>query len=290
MIEHTVRLKSGRKLQTREEGNPHGRPIFWLHGTPGSRIIAAPIIEDAAAKGIRLIGYDRPGYGGSTPAPGRRVVDVASEVSAIADELKLDRFGVWGISGGGAPALACAATLSKRIVAGASLAGVAPFHAEGLDFFAGMGELNITEFNLMLSDQPAWEKLSKAERDQLLGATPEQLREMWSSLLSEVDRRWMTEEMAEFLLGSIKEGLKPGDDGMRDDNLSQVKPWGFELSTIRSPVQVWHGGQDSFVPFSHGQWIAARVPGVESHLLPNEGHLSLLRLVPEVHAWILSKF
>ena len=290
MIEHTVRLKSGRTLQAREEGNPHGRPIFWLHGTPGSRIIAAPIVEDAAAKGIRLIGYDRPGYGGSTPAPGRRVVDVASEVSAIADELKLDRFGVWGISGGGAPALACAATLSKRIVAGASLAGVAPFRAEGLDFLAGMGELNITEFNLMLSDQPAWEKLCKAERDQLLGATPQQLREMWSSLLSEVDRRWMTEEMAEFLLGSIKEGLRPGDDGMRDDSLSQVKPWGFELSTIRAPVQVWHGGQDNFVPFSHGQWIVARVPGVEAHLLPNEGHLSLLRLVPEVHAWILSKF
>ena len=290
MPDHVVPLPSGRKLQVLEEGDPRGRPIFWLHGTPGSRVTPAPFVRDAHAKKIRLIAYDRPGYGESTRHPGRSVAETGQEVVAIADYLGIDRFGVWGISGGGAPALACAATLPKRVVAAASLAGVAPFRAAGLDWFAGMGELNISEYTLASTDRAAFEQLSRTERDQLVVATGDQIREMWSSLTSDVDRAALTEEIADFLVRSVREGLKHGAEGMIDDAVSQVSPWGFELSSIRCPVQVWQGREDRFVPFAHGEWLAAHLPKVEAHLKENEGHLSQLQHVPEVHAWLLSRF
>lgn len=290
MREHSVRLETGRKLLVREDGKPDGIPVFSLHGTPGCRLMPNLFTDDAATKGIRLISYDRPGYGGSTPAPGRRVVDVASDVAAIADELGLEKFGVWGVSGGGAPALACAAALPKRVLGAASLAGFAPYGADGLDYFAGMGELNIAEFQLMLKDRPAWEAMSRQARDALIATTPDQLRDRWSSLLSEVDRKSLTEEVVAWLISGIKEGLRTGDAGLRDDSLSLAMPWGFDLREIHVPVQIWHGGQDRFVPFSHGQWLAARIPGADVHLEPDEGHLTIVfRHLPDVEAWLASK-
>lgn len=290
-MEHTVHLESGRKLQVREEGNSKGVPVFALHGTPGSRILYPPISADAAAKGIRLISYDRPGYGGSTVQPGRRVVDAATDVAAIADALRLDRFGVWGHSGGGAPALACAAVLGSRVVGTVSLAGVAPYPAEGLDWIAGTGELNEVDFRLMISDRPAWEVKSRKDRDEMLRWTPDQLREGLASLLSEVDRRAMTDEFVDFLIRQEREALRPGNEGMRDDNLSTILPWGFDLSQIRVPVQIWHGGQDRFVPVTHGQWVSARIRNADVHLEPDQGHLTtFVRRVPTAQSWLVSKF
>ena len=291
MLEHTVRVDSVRQLQAREEGDPRGHPVFSLHGTPGSRLLHAPAAADAAKNGIRLISFDRPGYGGSTPTPGRKVVDAAKDVAAIADELGLDRFGVWGHSGGGAPALACAATLGHRVVAAACLAGVAPYPAEGLDWLAGTGDFNVEDFQLMVRDRPAWEAKTERDRQEMLGWSAAQLREGFSSLCSEVDREALTDAVVEFFLRQMKEGIRPGFEGLRDDGLSLTLPWGFDLRQIRVPVQVWHGGQDRFVPVSHGQWVAARIPNAEAHIDPAEGHVTLLvHRVPEVHRWIASKF
>lgn len=291
MRERTIRLSSGRKLQAREGGDLHGTPVFCLHGTPGSRLIYGPDVTFASSNGIRLIGYDRPGYGGSTPSPGRRVGDAAGDVVAIANDLGLDRFAVYGFSGGGAPSLACAALLPQRVVAAASLAGVAPYPADGLDWIAGAGELNASDFKLMTTDPRAWEAKNQRDRDEAMGATPEQVREYLATLLSDVDRAAFTPEVAEFLVRQEQVGLRPGAEGMRDDNLSEIKPWGFELSSIRVPVQIWHGGQDRFVPPSHGKWIAARIPHAELHFEPKEGHLSIImRRVPDVLTWLATKF
>ncbi|MGI0052741.1 MAG: alpha/beta fold hydrolase [Thermoplasmata archaeon] len=169
-----LRLDSGRKLQIAEEGELRGLPIFSLHGSPGSRMVYAPFSADAAAKGIRLISYDRPGYGASSPAPGRRVVDEAANVAAIADDLGIDRFAVWGFSGGGAPALACAAALPRRVVAAASLAGVAPYPAEGLDWFAGMTDSSVADTRLALDDPRGWDLKCRGDRELLLAASPDQ--------------------------------------------------------------------------------------------------------------------
>ncbi len=291
MQERSLSLGSGRRLQLVEGGDPRGVPVIALHGTPGSRLLHPKHVEDAAAHGIRLIGYDRAGYGGSTPVPGRPVVDAATEVRAIADHLALDRVAVWGHSGGGAPALACAATLGRRIVAAASLAGVAPYPAEGLDWASGMGELNAEDFRLLVRDRAAWEKKVEKDREELLAANPEGLRTVLASLLSPVDRELLTDELARFLLLQAHEGLKHGPEGMRDDGVSQILPWGFDPASIRVPLQLWHGAGDRFVPFAHGEWLASRLPGAEVHLEADEGHVSLfVRRIPEVQRWLASKF
>lgn len=290
MRDCTIQTQPGARLQFREDGDLSGKAVFGIHGTPGCRVTPESFAVDARRKGIRLITYDRPGYGGSSIIRGRRVVDAAENVAAIADHLGIDRFGVWGISGGGAPALACAAMLPDRVAGAASLAGVAPYAAEGLDWYAGMGEANVEDFKLMLSDQPAWERKSRKDTEELRAATADQLRAMWASLLSDADRAGLNAEVANFLLSSIKEGLQHGDEGMREDSLSQCRPWGFDPGRIRAPVQIWQGAQDLFVPFSHGQWLASHVSGAEAHLLPDEGHLTLIvRQVPSVHTWLVSR-
>ena len=249
-----------------------------------------PHIDDAARNGIRLISYDRPGYGGSTSARGRRMVDTAADVAAIADFLRLPRMGVWGTSGGGAPALACAAALPGRVVAAASLAGTAPYPAEGLDYTAGMGELNVSDFQLLLRDRAAWERKCVTDRKEMLEATPEQLREGLASLLSDVDRSALTPEVEAWLNRTMREGFRSGEEGARDDGIASVSPWGFEVGSIHVPVQIWHGSEDRFVPLAHGQWLAAHVPGAEAHLLAGEGHVSLLtRRVPDAMRWIAAK-
>jgi pimeloyl-ACP methyl ester carboxylesterase len=219
------------------------------------------------------------------------MADEAGDVAAIADELGIDKFALWGHSGGGPHALACAAALSGRLVAAASLAAPAPYPAEGIDWFAGMGEANVEDAQLMLNDLPAWEAKLARESQEMSNATVEQLREVFASLLSEVDRAAFTADVADLLLSQAKEGLRGGPEGIRDDNLEAARPWGFELSAIRTPLQIWHGRHDRFVPFSHGEWLAAHLPGADVHLEPEEGHVTLLeRRIPAVHEWLVSHF
>ncbi len=291
MHDQLVRLSSGRELAVRADGADAGRPVFVLHGNPGSRFLFPLHVEDARRHGLRLIGYDRPGYGGSTEQPGRRIGDAASDVASIADRLGIERFGVWGHSMGGPHALACAALLPDRVVGASSLAAPAPFPAEGLDWVAGMGEFNVTDFRLMLDDPAGWRAKLERDRTEMLSGRPEAIGEVFASLLSNVDRAAMTPEVSRFLASQVAEGLRSGAAGTRDDSLSEALPWGFDLASIRVPVQLWHGEHDLFSPFAHGQWLARRIPGVEAHLLSTEGHLSLLTgRIPEVHRWLASRF
>src|SRR5215210_4113062 len=138
--DRTISTEHGYKLRIIEAGQSDGIPILVHNGTPGSRLLYHPWVKDAETRGIRLISYDRPGYGGSTPQPGRTVASAANDVAAIANELELSRLSVWGVSGGGPHALACAALLPNLVVAAAALASPAPYQADGLDWLAGMGE------------------------------------------------------------------------------------------------------------------------------------------------------
>jgi len=264
--------------------------VFFLHGTPGSRLLYEKQVTAAHRHHLRLIGHDRPGYGGSTSKRGRSVVDEATDVAAIADTLGVDRFAVYGHSGGGPHTLACAAALPKRVVAAVSLASPATYPAEGLDYFAGMGELNVADFKLMLGDQPAWEKKTAEESEMMRTATEEQVMTFLASVISPVDRLALTEDVAGYLMRATREGLRAGSAGARDDNLAMVKPWGFELSSIRIPLQLWHGKQDKFVPFAHGEWLAAHLPQADAHLEPDGGHLTLVRQYETALEWMGSHF
>jgi pimeloyl-ACP methyl ester carboxylesterase len=287
LIEHIVETPDGRKLAVQESGDLAGRPVLVHMGTPNSRHLYAPNRADAAARGLRLISYDRPGYGGSTPQPGRTHADCAADVRAICAALEVDRVGIWGISGGGAHALASAALLPDLVAGAASLAGLAPWGAEGLDWFEGMGQDNVDDFKLQVKDkEAAWAKAGK-DREEALARSAGDLAEGLKSLLTPTDAAALTGDLAEYLVYAAREGLAPGIDGWFEDGEAQAAAWGFDIADISVPVLVMHGREDKFVPFGHGQWLAAHVPGAQARLLEHDGHLTLLEhRIPEVHSWL----
>jgi pimeloyl-ACP methyl ester carboxylesterase len=290
VTQRTVTTSDGRTLAIEEAGDPAGRPVLVHGGTPNSRHIFAPAAADAAARGLRLIGYDRPGYGGSTPQPGRAVADCAADVRAICADLGIGRLALWGISGGGPHLLACAALLPGLVSAAASLASLAPSDADGLDWFDGMGQDNVDDFKLQQTDKQAARAKLEEEREQNLAATGEDLAGMLKTLLTPADAAVLTGEFAEYLAWTGREGLAPGAQGWWDDGEAFSRPWGFELSAIEVPVLLLHGRQDQFVPFGHGRWLAERIPGVEARLLDDDGHLTLLtERIGEIHAWLAER-
>ena len=290
-MERLIKCSDGRVLRVEEAGDPHGKAILMHHGTPGSGVLYGPHVSDAMDRSIRLIGYDRPGYGGSTAHPGRTVADCAADVRSIADVLGVNRLGVWGFSGGGPHALACAALLPDLVVAVGSLAAIAPYGAPGLDYFAGMGEENVDDIKLMLADEPAARAKSIGDRERLLALSAEDMAKAFPTLLSAVDAAAVTAGMAEYLWQSGQIGLASSDQGWWDDGKAHLQPWGFAFESTRVPVQLWHGRHDRFVPFRHGEWLAGKIPGVEAHLTDDDGHLTLMQnRVGQLHAWLLEHF
>lgn len=290
-VETLVTTKDGRVLRVEEAGDPDGKPVLMHHGTPGAGHLYNRHVADASERGIRLIGYDRPGYGGSTPQPGRSVADCASDVRAIAEALGIDRLGIWGVSGGGPHALACAALLPDLAVGVSSLASPAPYGAPGLDYFGGMGQENVDDMKLTLEDEAAARQKLAQDRERMLAVTAGQMVSVFPTLLSPVDAAAFASDLADYLFKCSRDGLAPGGEGWWDDGLSQLRPWGFSLDEIGVPVQLWHGRHDRFVPFQHGEWLASRIPGVEAHLTSEDGHTTLLQnRVGDVHAWLLERF
>ena len=288
--EHQVLTADGRRLWVLERGVPGGRAVLVHGGTPNSRLMFDPDVVRAERHGVRVISYDRPGYGGSSRREGRSVGDCAEDVRAIARALGISRLGVWGISGGGPHAIACAALLPDLVSAVAVLASSAPWQAEGLDYFAGMGELNVEDTQLLLADPVAARAKLEAEREEVLALEPAELLAFLESLLAPVDAAAASGELAEYLVATNRSGLAPGCDGWWDDELANLAPWGFAFESIRVPVQLWHGRHDRFVPFAHGQWLARHIPDVDAHLSDNDGHLTLTRNhLDEVYDWLLDR-
>ena len=287
----SVTTADGRTLTVSEGGDPDGVPIVAHSGTPGSSMLYPPHVRAAEEAGVRLISYDRPGYGASTRMEGRNVADCAVDVAAICDALEIGRFCVWGVSGGGPHALATAALLPDRVAAAAVIASVAPYGAEGLDFTAGMGEMNVESFEAVLAGEGAHRAQFQRDLEGMLSSTPETLVEVLLTLLGPADKAVLDEELAAYMIESSRAGIVPSSDGWWDDDLVITKPWGFDLSAIQIPVLYWHGEQDKFVPFSHGQWLAAHIPGVEARLTAEDGHLTILvSRYGEVQSWLLERF
>jgi pimeloyl-ACP methyl ester carboxylesterase len=287
---HTITTPDGRTLTAYESGDPSGFAVLMHHGTPMSGLPYDRHHVLAREQGIRLIGYDRPGYGGSTRHAGRRVADCAADVDAIADALELERHACWGVSGGGPHVLACAALCDERCVAVASLAAVAPIDAEGLDWLDGMGEENHVEFGKTREGEAVLRPCLEQERIDVLKAQPDDLLRLFETLLGPADRAVLSGDFAAWMLASDQAALGSGVDGWVDDDLAFDTGWGFDVAAINRPVLLLHGDDDRFVPVSHGHWLAARIPGVEARIDPTDGHLTLLeRRMREVNDWLLAQ-
>jgi pimeloyl-ACP methyl ester carboxylesterase len=290
MTDHDVTFRDGRTLKVSEGGDPTGTPVLTHHGMPGGRLLDPIALAAAQRQGIRLIGYDRPGYGGSTRNEGRNIADCAADVRAIADALGIRRLGVWGVSGGGPHAAACAGLLTGLVGAVGVVASSAPWGAPGLDYFAGMGEDNVDDTKLFFEDRAAARAKCETDREALLAADRDAMTESLRSLLAPVDAALIGGELGEFLAEQMKAGLAPGPDGWWDDGVAELSDWGFGLTQITTPVLVMHGRHDRFVPFAHGEWLAANIHDAEAKLYDDEGHLSLLtNHMDELNDWLLER-
>jgi pimeloyl-ACP methyl ester carboxylesterase len=272
-----VRSSDGRVIAYEQLGDPAGVPVFVLHGTPGSRFSGRhPDPEKVRAAGLRLITYDRPGYGGSTRHHGRSVVDCVADIAAVADELGLEQFAVTGGSGGGPHSLAATARLPERVTRAECFVSPAPYEAEGLDYFAGMDPENVKEIGWALDGEetlvPALEREAQTALDRV-DADPAAMLSEFD--LSEADRAVLAQEaVRQSMRISFREAMAQGIAGWVDDDLAMVRPWGFDLAEIRVPVQVRYGAADVLVPAAHGAWLAAHVPGASVLVDGASGHLS----------------
>lgn len=290
MSELDVTLRDGRILHVYDEGDPNGNVVVQHHGTPGSGLGYPPDNELGRERGLRIIRYDRAGYGGSTPRPGRSVVDVVADVEDVLDAFGVERYVSLGGSGGCPHSFACGAR-SERCLAAGAIAAPTPYPAEGLDWLAGMGEENVVEFNAALEGPEKLEAYLEGEAAKLRAAKPEEVKEVWASVLPPVDAAVLTGDRAEHWKRSNDRALAQGIAGWRDDDLAFTKPWGFELGEIRVPTLLWQGVQDLMVPVAHARWLAERIPGVEAHISEEDGHLSIaVGRLGEIYDWLAARF
>jgi pimeloyl-ACP methyl ester carboxylesterase len=290
VTELDVTLRDGRTLHAYDDADPAGHVVVEHHGTPGSGLPYPPDLELARERGLRILSYDRAGYGGSTPNPGRSVVDVVADVEDVLDELGVERYVSLGGSGGCPHSLACGAR-SERCLAAAVIASPTPYPADGLDWLAGMGEQNVVEFNAALEGPEKLASFLEPEAAELRAATPEQMKEVMATLLPPVDAAVLTGDRAEHWKRTSGRALEHGIAGWRDDDLAFTRPWGFELAEIRVPTLLWQGVQDKMVPVGHARWLAERIPGVEAHISEEDGHLSIaVGRLGEIYSWLAARF
>ncbi|MGI8491996.1 MAG: alpha/beta fold hydrolase [Acidimicrobiales bacterium] len=273
---HLVRGAGG-DVEVVVAGPREGLALVFHYGTPGGAEPWPEGFEAAGALGLRSVFVGSPGYGASTPCPGRRVADVAGDVESVLDAIGAERFVTAGWSGGGPHALACAALLGERCLGVATIAGVAPFDAEGLDWLEGMGPENREEFALALAGDAAALRRSLGDAAQALREIgPDQLVDAFGGLLSEPDRACLHGPFAAYVAATMRRAVVEGVEGWYDDDKAFMKPWGFDLEAVAVPVIIWRADLDLMVPPAHGAWLAAHVPGAKDRLVAGQGHLSLL--------------
>jgi pimeloyl-ACP methyl ester carboxylesterase len=270
-----IKAADGRDIEFVLTGPEDGLPLVVHEGTPIGLQVNAGLADAAAERGLRFVQAARPGYEGSTPRPGRRVRDVAPDTAAVLDSLGADTFVSIGFSGGGPHSLACAALLPGRCLAAASVAGVGPYGAEDLDFLAGMGPENVEEFSLAVRGADALTPFLDKEAEVLGRVTGEQIVGAMSGLISAADEAVITGGFADDLAAGLRGAVRTGIAGWRDDDLAFAADWGFTLDALAGRAAIWQGDQDYMVPFAHGQWLAAHIPGARVHLEPGAGHLTM---------------
>ena len=275
MTRHALDLPDGRRLVAHATDAPSGAgpTLVWHHGSPHTGALLPPVVAAASERGIRVVSYARPSYGGSSPRLGRTVADAAADVEAILDALGIEHAVTMGASGGGPHALACVALLPERLIAAVTLAGVAPYTSE-FDWFAGMAAPGGLRSAL---DGGRAGRARFADTDEF---DPSQF----------VDADWRALDGAWAAVGQDAQAADAnGPDGLIDDDVAFTTSWGVDLGSITRPVLVVQGEADRVIPSSHGWWLSANLPEATLWLRPGDGHVSVLDAVPDAMDWLLER-
>lgn len=280
-----------RVLRIRDAGDPRGRPVVYFHGTPGSRLDLVFADELAVDVGVRIVSFDRPGYGGSTAAR-FGLVSVAHDAAAVADSLGIDRFATLGLSGGGPFSLAAAAVLGERVIRAGVASGCGPFDRVpgALDT---LDEGDRAALALLPGDPAAaaqgfgagFRALESVVRD----TAPAEITAAFHTMLSARDRVVMHDERIATLFGaSMKEALRSGCSGGGWDNVAWVGPWEIEPASISQPVLLWYGDEDRMCPPAHGIWLSDNIADAQFVLRAGEGHAGHVEHLAEMVAALTS--
>jgi pimeloyl-ACP methyl ester carboxylesterase len=281
-VEGTVTVGSGRRYGFAEFGPAHGRPVVWMHGTPGARRQIPEGARLAAAElGLRIVGIDRPGVGASSAYLHSRLLDVAAEIGEVTTQLGLDRFAMIGLSGGGPYVLACAYLFPDRVAVGGILGGMAPAEgddrAEGgvITQLSGLAPL-VTRLRVPLSVT-----LTALLWSLRPFASP--VFELYARLSPEGDRKvFARPEIKAMFIDDLLRGSRTGLAALFYDFVLISRPWGFSPRDIKVPVRWWHGDADNLVPLAHGQHMVSLIPDAELYVRPGESHLGGLGAAEEV--------
>ncbi|HUV43382.1 MAG TPA: alpha/beta hydrolase [Dehalococcoidales bacterium] len=267
--DQTIKLKDGRTLGYAEYGAPEGKPVFYFHGFPGSRLDwpLSDADDSAAELNARIVAVDRPGMGLSDFKRGREILDWPDDVIEMADVLQVDRFAVLGISGGGPYACACAYKIPERLTATAVVCGMGPFEAprikEGASWTIPGKPSVIRRMLLMLFAMGL-----RKNPDQFVSRSKEKFAEPDRLLL---DQPEATKVYVDMLLEAFRSGI----GGTHHEAALYTRPWRFRLQDIPVEIHLWHGELDLNVPVSVGRYIADAIPKCHATFLKDEAHISL---------------
>jgi pimeloyl-ACP methyl ester carboxylesterase len=272
MDDGRIQVPDGRTVGFLDLGPVGATPVLWCHGGPGSRVEPATMAPAAAAAGLRIIGIDRPGYGLSTPRPGRTIADWVPDGLAVADHLGIERFIAIGVSTGGAYALALAALAPQRVI--------------GVVACCAMSDMRWTEGRALMSTGRTDEVWDAPDRDAALTITTEVFGADGSNMattlgearLPPADMALLSDEafIAGWMAG-LPEMFAHGVAGYTDDRRADGPGWGsFDVSAVTCPVVILHGGADTIVPVANAHHTAELLPDAELRVFPDHGHLSVV--------------
>lgn len=273
--EQDIELPNGRVVRTWDTGVDSGDlAIVWHHGTPQTGSLLPPVVDAAAARGIRVVSCARAGYPGTTVLPGRTVADAAADVVAVADALGLERYATVGASGGGPHALACA-VLDPRVFGVVTFAGIAPY-TDAYPWFAGMASPGGLESALNGREaRRIYGETAEFDETVFVDVDWKALDGAWSSLGADANRA--------STLATADGGVPWGEI---DDDVAFTRPWDVEIAAIGCPVLVVQGGRDRVIPRPHGEWLAANLPAGQLWLRPADGHVAVLQALPVALDWL----
>lgn len=282
--DHFLRLRDGRTLAYRLSGAADGVPVLALHGTPGSRFKFSVAGAFAARHGLKLIAVDRWGYGATDPHPNPTLAAFTADMHALLASLGVDRFAVFGISGGGPYAAAIAALLGSQVAASALVSPVGPI--AGATDLARLGRFH--RFAFATFPQHTWlmrKAFGAFRRNMLL--RPRVAMRLVVARAPRIDRDILGDhDVHQRLSRTFQVGVALGTVGMETDMRLFSTPWNVNLEATQAPTRIWIGTRDTSVPPAAVITLSERIPSAILTEIPEAGHLWVAHHYDEVLAWI----